>query len=162
MQSWEDERAQVAARAAELARAGQCPTCYDLENGDLFSSDDRRLFEDERFLVILERYPRMRGHTIVVYKPHREDISELSEDESALVMTMCIRTVQALKHALGAEKVYVNTMCDGRPNHLHLQLFPRYAGEAIGSRRFVLARAPIKDAEGTAQLVRPHLSSVRQ
>jgi diadenosine tetraphosphate (Ap4A) HIT family hydrolase len=159
LESWKQERSQVAARAAELAERGQCPTCYDLETGDLFSSDDRRLFEDERFLVILERYPRMRGHTIVVYKPHREDVSELSDDESGSVMTMCIRTIKALKRALGAEKVYLNSMCDGRPNHLHLQLFPRFAGEAIGSRRFVLARSPIEDVNHTAQLVRPYLSS---
>lgn len=107
---------------------------------------------------MLERYPRMRGHTIVVYKPHREDISELSTDEAGAVMTMCIRTVQALKGALGAEKVYVNTMCDGTPNHLHVQLFPRYAGEEMGSRRFVLARSPIEDVEHTAALIRARLS----
>lgn len=51
---------------------------------------------------------------------------------------------QALKGALGAEKVYLNTMCDGEINHLHFQLFPRYAGDAIGSSRFVLPRRPLE------------------
>jgi diadenosine tetraphosphate (Ap4A) HIT family hydrolase len=107
---------------------------------------------------VLERFPRMRGHTIIVYKPHREDISELRDDEAESVMSMCLRVIRALKSALGAEKVYVNTMCDGLPNHFHLQLFPRYAGDETASKRFVLSRSGLTQAGETASLVRAALS----
>ena len=64
----------------------------------------------------------------------------------------------ALKRGLGAEKVYLNTMCDGPINHLHLQLFPRYPGERIGSTRFVTERGPLADGEKIARLVRSALA----
>ncbi len=57
--------------------------------------------------MVLEPYPRARGHTIVVYKPHREDISELSEEEAGRVFEVCVRMVKAIKEGLGAEKVYL-------------------------------------------------------
>jgi diadenosine tetraphosphate (Ap4A) HIT family hydrolase len=90
----------------------------------------------------------------VVYKPHRADLSELSDAEAGHVFAVCVRVVQALKAALGAEKVYLNSMCDGDMNHLHLQLLPRYAGERIGSTRFVAEHQPIVDGEDTVRRMR--------
>jgi hypothetical protein len=39
-------------------------------------------------------------------------------------------------------------------NHLHLQLLPRYAGERIGSTRFVAERRPLVDGEDTVRRMR--------
>lgn len=139
-----------------LRKQGICYTCYDLETGELFR-DQHVVYEDELFRIALELYPRTRGHTIVVYKPHREDISELSEAEAGRVFEVCVRVVKALKEALDAEKVYLNTMCDGEINHLHLQLFPRYAGDPIGSTRFVAPRQPLVDGDETACRIRSAL-----
>lgn len=154
MSDWQQEREELGRRVSTLRDQGHCPTCYDLETGELFGNGDRLIFEDAHFKVVLERYPRMPGHIIIIYKPHREDVSELDEDEAALVMMMCLRVIKAIKTSLGAEKVYLNTMCDGPRNHLHLQLFPRYKGEAIGSRRFVLPRGPIEEAGTTGAQIR--------
>jgi len=100
-----DERARLISRVAELRAQGKCPTCHDLESGEPYGRGDRLIYEDDRFVVLFERFPRMPGHTIVVYKPHREDVSELTEAEGADVMTMCLRVISALKASLGAEKV---------------------------------------------------------
>jgi histidine triad (HIT) family protein len=159
MASWEEERADIASRVADLRRRGECPTCYDLETGDLYGKEGRLVHEDDALLVLLERFPRIHGHTIVVYKPHREDLSELSDHEAALVFSMALRVTHAIKAGLGAEKVYLNTMCDGSPNHFHLQLLPRYAGDSIGSTRFVLPRGPLEGAKETLASVRAHLSA---
>ena len=43
------------------------------------------MFEDSDFRVALDLYPRMRGHTVVLFKPHREDLSELTEEEAGRV-----------------------------------------------------------------------------
>ena len=94
----------------------------------------------------------------MVYKPHRADLSELDEDEAGAVFRLCVRVANALKRGLGAEKVYLNTMCDGPINHLHLQLFPRYPGERIGSSRFVAERRPLVCGAEIAQLVQSALA----
>ena len=156
---WKQKREQLALRIEELRRQGICYSCYDLATGRLFS-EQPLVYEDELFKVALDIYPRMKGHTIIVYKPHREDISFLSEDEAACVFQMCVKVVKAIKKALGAKKVYWNTMCDGEINHLHFQLFPRYPGDSVGSKRFVLERQPLANGNETAKLIRSALLEI--
>lgn len=156
---WHGERALLGRRVQELREQGICDTCHSLTTGEPYSNAFI-LYEDDRFLVTLESYPRARGHTIVVYKPHRADLSELNDDEAGTVFRLCVRVANALKQGLGAEKVYLNTMCDGPINHLHLQLFPRYPGERIGSSRFVAERGPLVDGEEIVRLVRMALAGV--
>lgn len=158
---WQQQRLELRRRVAALWDQGRCATCYDIESGELrrlFRDDERLIFEDDVFTVILDPYPRVSGHTIVVYKPHRADISELTEAEAATVMAMCVRIIKAIKRGLGAEHVYLLTMSDGPYSHLHLQLFPRYDGDEMGSRRFMLPRAPIDNAVDTVAQIRSALS----
>jgi len=149
----------IAVKVADLRARGVCYICHDLATGEVFS-DQPVILEDERFRVVLDLNPKARGHTIVVYKPHRADFTDLMPEETAALFTLCTRVANAIKQGLGAEKVYLVTMCDGAINHLHVQLLPRYAGEAIGSKRFVGRRVPIEGGEEVAATIRgalPHL-----
>jgi diadenosine tetraphosphate (Ap4A) HIT family hydrolase len=153
-------REAINGQVERLRQEGICPTCFDLQNDGALYGNRYVIYEDELFKVALETFPRMPGHTIVIYKPHREDLSELSPDEAGPVLQMCLSVTQALERSLGAGKVYLNTMCDGSINHLHLQLFPRYPGEPIGSTRFVLPRQPISEGEETTRRVRAALDDI--
>ncbi len=150
------QREQLTRRIDELRQQGICYSCYDLETGQLFHGQ-HIVFEDDLFRVALDLYPRMRGHTIVLYKPHREDLSQLTEEEASRIFALCVLITTAIKEGLGAEKVYLNTMCDGGINHFHLQLFPRYPGDSIGSERFVAPRGPVIDGTATAHRIREAL-----
>ncbi len=154
---WRRRRAQLKQQVESLRRQGICDTCYDLETGGALYGDGYVIYDDDLFKVKLEQCPRAHGHTIVVYKPHRADLSDLSDEEAGPVMQMCLRFMGAIKQALGAEKVYLVTMCDGAPTHLHLQLLPRYAGEAMGSSRLVAERHPLADGETIASCLRAAL-----
>ncbi len=158
----ETQREHLTERVRVLRREGVCPTCYDLAHDGALFGNREAIFEDDLFKVVLERYPRMKGHAVVIYKPHHADISDLSADEVAQVFQVSARVVQAIKRALGAEKVYLATMCDGEPSHFHLQLFPRYPGDPIGSKRFVAPRGPLSDAEETTGHIRAALAEGRQ
>lgn len=157
MQDWRQERERLGQRVEHLRRQGLCYQCYNLETGGALFGNEHIVYEDAVVIVALEPYPRARGHTIVVYKPHREDISELSEEEAGQVFALCVRLVKAIKAGLGAEKVYLNTMCDGGINHLHLQLLPRYAGEKMGSTVFVAPRGPLVEGPALAAQIRSAL-----
>jgi histidine triad (HIT) family protein len=150
------QRGQLMRRIEELRQQGICYSCHDLATGELFH-DQHVVFEDDQFRVALDLYPRMRGHTIVLYKPHREDLTELAEEEAGRVFAFCVLVARAIKEGLGAEMVYLNTMCDGGINHFHLQLFPRYPGDPIGSERFVAPRGLVIDGPGTARRIREAL-----
>ncbi len=135
------ERRDETARAIRrIQDAGICPTCRNQVSGEIFpAADDRTYYEDDAVSCFLEMYPRNPGHTIVLVKRHLEDISELAGDDPVyLVIASAIKT---LKSVLGAEKVYLCTMCDGPRNHLHFQLIPRLPGDEIrGSKLFVKPR----------------------
>jgi diadenosine tetraphosphate (Ap4A) HIT family hydrolase len=139
-----------------LQAEGVCYACRDLQTGELFR-DQQVIFEDALFRVALDLNPRMRGHTVVLYKPHREDLSELTAEEAGRVFAFCALVTRAIKEGLGAEKVYLNTMCDGGINHFHVQLFPRYPGDPVGSKRFVAPRGPVVDGADTARRIREAL-----
>jgi len=156
---WHHERALLNQRIAALRQQQICYSCHDLATGALFGHQCV-IYEDHEFKVVLELYPRMPGHTIVLYKPHREDITALSDDESGRLFQLCTRVAKAIKVGLGAEKVYVNTMCDGEINHVHIQLFPRYPGDPIGSTRFVAPRGPLMDGELCAQRIQTALAGL--
>ena len=151
-----DSYRRLGERIAELRMQGVCPTCHDLATGELFG-DQHVLFEDTQFRIALEQHPRATGHTIIVYKQHRDDFTQLGPDETAALFTLATRVANALKHAAGAEKVYLVTMCDGAPNHLHLELLPRLPGEPIGSRRFVTPRAVLENGDRMAASIRAAL-----
>ncbi len=141
---------------SDLQAKGTCYACYDLKTGELFRGQ-HLVFENALFRVALDMNPRMRGHTIILYKRHREDVSELAPEEAGRIFAFCVLVTCAIKEGLGAEKVYVNTMCDGGINHFHLQLFPRYRGDPIGSERFVAPRGPVVDGADTARRIREPL-----
>jgi diadenosine tetraphosphate (Ap4A) HIT family hydrolase len=154
--NWQSERDELMQKINALRQQGICYSCHHAATGEVFPNE-AIVYEDAAFSVKLDPYPRTPGHTIVVYKPHREDISELNDAEAAALFQLCVRLVRALKQALGAEKVYLNTMCDGGINHLHVQLFPRYAGDPIGSTRFVAPRSPLADGPEMAKRIRDAL-----
>jgi diadenosine tetraphosphate (Ap4A) HIT family hydrolase len=156
----EQEYDRLRQRIEELRRRGVCYACHDLQTGELFR-DQHVVYEDELFRVALDLNPRMRGHTVVLFKPHREDVSELSADEAGLVFAFCVLMTRAIKAGLGAEKVYLNTMCDGGINHFHVQLFPRYPGDPIGSGRFIAPRGPVVNGADTARRIREAFLRIR-
>jgi len=156
LEGWRRERGEMLQRIELLRRQKICYICRDLETGEVFGKQ-HIIFENDRFRAVLDPYPRVEGHTIVVYKPHRDDVSQLSYDEVGPVFQMCIRVVKAIKSALKAEKVYLLTMCDGRVSHLNFQLLPRYAGNLMGYRRLSARLYPLEDGAEAAALIRSAL-----
>lgn len=132
----------------EFARchaANLCPTCYNKQTGTVYLEDDElTLYDDANFLVKLEQKPRRSGHTIILFKNHYEDISEFPLALAQPFANLVNAIVQSLKTTLGAKKVYIVSMCDGGPNHLHYQLIPRFEGESHGKHVFISPRQRIK------------------
>jgi len=141
------ERQAIAQRADQMRTQGICPTCRDMEHGDVYPPAKTRIFyENDLVCCMLEAWPRNPGHTIILVKPHFEDLSEMPVTIGSQIVPILHITVVTLKEVLGAEKVYLCTMCDGRRNHLHFQLIPRMPGDAItGSKLFVKDRCCLED-----------------
>ncbi len=147
-------------RIKELQEKGICFGCYNFNTGDLFPDDGLIFYEDEKIRCQFERYPRATGQTIIVTKEHYEDISEMPLELGTYILKISNEIIKLHKEILGAEKVYMCTICDGKRNHLHFQLFPRLKGEPRGYKNFVREEGIIMDYHETAELYKRKMKEI--
>jgi histidine triad (HIT) family protein len=132
---------------AALSERGICPSCQQWSTGDVFPGQTAQTYyEDDRVGLHLETYPRGLGHTIIVSKAHYADIAAMPIELGCHIMWVTHAAVNALKDVVGADKVYMVTMCSGTMSHLHFQLIPRRLGEMIGGRVFASERGVLTNA----------------
>ena len=120
----------------DLQEKDICFGCYNFKSGDIFPDDGLIFYEDDLVRCQFEKYPRVCGQAIIVAKEHFEDISEMPLDLGTYILKISSAIIRLHKEVLGAEKVYMCTICDGKRNHLHFQLFPRFKGQPIGYNHF--------------------------
>jgi diadenosine tetraphosphate (Ap4A) HIT family hydrolase len=81
------------------------------------------LFEDDRVLVILHDDWAVRGHAMVVWKAHVENVADLTADESAHFAVVHHRAERALLAATGVDRAILFKLGLATP-HLHLHIYP--------------------------------------
>lgn len=151
---------QRGAQINELQDQGICFGCYNFEHGDIFPDEGLIFYEDSLVRCQFEKYPRATGQTIIVSKAHYEDISEMPLDLGTYILKVSNEIIKLLKETIGAKKVYMCTICDGKRNHLHFQLLPRLEGDPIGYENFVREEGLLMDYHETAKLFRNRLEEV--
>jgi diadenosine tetraphosphate (Ap4A) HIT family hydrolase len=156
--AWREQRERIAGLVLEQQRAGRCYQCVDQQTGGAIFGQQHVLYEDDRLFAVLASDPRSPGHTIVVWRAHVQDFTGLDQRDTAHLFSVCTEVARAIRAALaGTERVYLVSMCDGPVNHLHVQLIPRYEHEAIGSKRLVSSRQPLREAAEITAAIRAHL-----
>lgn len=81
-------------------------------------------YEDEKLYGCLANHPKVRGHTVVVWKDDVKDLHLLSRDDYEHLMDKIDDIRTALIEYLGVEKVYLVYMDE--TEHVHWHLVPRY------------------------------------
>jgi diadenosine tetraphosphate (Ap4A) HIT family hydrolase len=69
------------------------------------------------------------GAVVVKCRSHRENFWDLTPNEAASLGPFLQQVTYAMKTALGAERIYINSWVDQPPYHLHFVLQPRYTGK---------------------------------
>jgi histidine triad (HIT) family protein len=138
-------------RIKELQEQGICFGCYNFNTGEIFPDEGLIFYEDDKVRCQFEKYPRATGQTVIVSKEHYEDISEMPLELGTHILKISDVIIKLHKEIIGAEKVYLCTVCDGKRNHLHFSLFPRLKGETIGFRNFVKEDGIIMDYHETVE-----------
>ena len=128
--------------AKELTDSGICPTCFDREHNNILygNKDKTMLYEDDDIECFLDMRPKAIGHIIISSKLHYKDMMEIPDTLCNKVFLFSRNLMIILKKVYECESVYLCTMCDGKMNHFHIQLIPRYQEEKRGSINFVKER----------------------
>lgn len=81
------------------------------------------LFEDARVLVILHEDWAVRGHAMVVWKEHVENVADLTLDDALHFATIHHRAERALLAVTRADRAILLKLGIATP-HLHLHIYP--------------------------------------
>ena len=96
-------------------------------NGDIPS---RKLYEDDKFIVILDVGPASKGHALILPKEHYANIYEMPEDLCAEAMKVAKKMAAKMTDALQADGFNIlqnNGEAAGQTVfHFHMHLIPRY------------------------------------
>jgi diadenosine tetraphosphate (Ap4A) HIT family hydrolase len=93
----------------------------------VFCTDPRQageiVFEDDRIWVILHDDWSVRGHAMVVWREHVENVADLTLDEAVHFAVAHHRAERALLDATNAERAVLMKLGIATP-HLHLHIYP--------------------------------------
>jgi diadenosine tetraphosphate (Ap4A) HIT family hydrolase len=107
------------------------------------------LFEDETLLVLLHNDWSVRGHAMIVWKKHIENVSDLAPDEYAHFAAVHHRVERALLDVTKADRAVLLKLGIVTP-HLHLHIYPV---SAALDREQVMAIIDGKTSDAMSQAV---------
>ena len=91
------------------------------------------IFEDDKFKVILDRFPGNIGHVLILPKKHYSDIFEI--DEAADLFRLAVKVAKNMKSVLGFEAMNVvqnnGSLAGQTVHHFHMHLIPRYDNDKV-------------------------------
>jgi diadenosine tetraphosphate (Ap4A) HIT family hydrolase len=96
---------------------------------ELCALDVPRVFENDRFAVILANDANYPGFARVIWKDHVREMSDLLDADRLLVNDAVWKLEQAVREVMAPLKVNVASLGNVVP-HLHWHLIPRYADDA--------------------------------
>lgn len=109
------------------------------------------IYQDDHCLAFLDIAPIARGHTLVVPRLHRADLTDIGADKGAHLMRAAIAVAATLQNRL--EPAGMNLMHATGPVagqtvfHFHLHVLPRYTG---GELHVAFPQRALADAEELA------------
>ena len=92
------------------------------------------IFEDEKHVAILDKYPIDIGHSLVIPKKPYEKITDMPKDEVAELFSLVPQIANAILKATGAVAFSI-AQNNGKEAkqivpHVHIHIIPRYADKA--------------------------------
>ena len=127
-------------------------------------NDDRRnyiLYRGKHSFVIMNLYPYNNGHLLIVPNTHESDVDKLPVGELADLMMVTQASVNILKQAMKPEgfNIGINlgkTAGAGIPEHLHIQIVPRWTGDTSYLTVVDETRIMPELLDGTYERLRPY------
>ena len=99
-------------------------------------SDEQRfvLFKSSDLVIVLNLYPYNGGHILVLPKNHESEFDLLPESVLAHLMSAAAKSMKIVKDQLGCQGINFGANLGraagaGIPEHLHMHIVPRYAGD---------------------------------
>ena len=125
------------------------------------------IYEGDAVIVFLNKYPTLRGYTLIAPREHREHVTgDFTLDEYMALQQIIYRVAEALRRAVPTERVYILSLGSQQGNrHVHWHIAPLPPGvpyeeqqlEALKFERGVL-RLSYEEMASLAQRIRQEMA----
>jgi histidine triad (HIT) family protein len=116
-----------------------------------------KVYEDENFLAILDRFPATEGTVLILTKRHVTDIYGLNEEEAEGLMPLAQRLAQKIQKELTIRGLNIlqnnGTSAGQEIFHYHMHIIPRYKDDPIKFKK-PPTDPPLEELEKTAERLR--------
>jgi diadenosine tetraphosphate (Ap4A) HIT family hydrolase len=137
----------------ERIQSGPCFIC-EMVDGKL--ADNHVVYQDDRAIVFLNKYPTLYGYTIVSPREHREQVTgDFSINEYIDLQRLIYQVAEAVREETSAERVYILSLGSQQGNqHVHWHIAPLPHGvpfeqQQLAALRFSSGVLKIPDEEMT-------------
>ncbi len=94
-----------------------------------------KIYEDDDFIAILDRFPKCLGHTLIIPKAHSATLFDLPAETAAKVLPLAQKIAEKLRAELNFTGLNLlqNNGEDAMQTvkHFHLHLIPRFGNDAM-------------------------------
>ncbi|MHA2175679.1 MAG: HIT family protein [Candidatus Hodarchaeales archaeon] len=94
-----------------------------------------KIYEDEKTIAFLDKFPLAEGHTLIIPKNHSETLYEISETDSEAVGATVSKVVKIVKKVLKCDGVNVYQANEKAAMqeimHVHFHVIPRFKNDGI-------------------------------
>lgn len=94
-----------------------------------------KIYEDEHFVVVLDRFPATVGHVLLIPKVHVDNIFSIDDFLAEKIFCLATKFSKILQSNYGINNLNLlqnNGESAGQTvNHFHLHLIPRYDGDTV-------------------------------
>jgi ATP adenylyltransferase len=122
--------------------------------------DDYIVFEGKTCFVMLNRYPYVNGHLMIIPQRHLGDISELTMEERSEIFALLDTSVKVLRDAMKPNGFNVGMNLGkaagaGIAEHVHVHVIPRWEGDTNFMSVVGHVRVVPEDLATTAEKLAP-------
>jgi ATP adenylyltransferase len=123
-----DKRKRVDFNAIREELRGRCFICEMLAGNPEYQH--HVVYDDDRAVAFLNRYPSLYGYVLVAPKDHREQVTgDFSLDEYLHLQAVVHRVGEAIRQVVPTERLYVLSLGSQQANrHVHWHLVPAPPG----------------------------------
>ena len=118
-----------------------------------------KIYEDDTFIAILDRFPKCPGHILVMPKVHARGLFDMPEETLSKLLPLAKKLAEKLRAAVKPEGLNLlqnNGKAAGQAiDHFHLHLIPRYDKDDMVFQWKTVDPSPEEFADMVEKLKKP-------
>lgn len=133
---------------------------------DSIRSDNLVLFEGNTAFVMMNRYPYISGHLMIIPFRHISQMEDLLTEERLEIFNLLAISVRVLKKAMNPDGFNIGMNLGkaagaGVDDHIHVHIVPRWSGDTNFMSVVGDVRVIPEDIYTTCELLLPHFKEYR-